>query len=110
MNKITSFNPIQWAKVSKAEQIRTVANLIVEMNIDITEGYNNWRNIAFGISLELGEEGRSIFHDISRFKMLAISTRSATSCIPTASSACMILPTTLVSPSPLSLNMPRRLA
>lgn len=67
MNKITSFNPIQWAKVSKAEQIRTVANLIVEMNIDITEGYNNWRNIAFGISLELGEEGRSIFHDISRF-------------------------------------------
>lgn len=67
MNKITSFDPIQWAKVSKAEQIRTVANLIVEMNIDITEGYNNWRNIAFGISLELGEEGRSIFHDISRF-------------------------------------------
>ncbi len=36
------------------------------MNIDITEGYDNWRNIAFGISLELGEEGRSIFHDISR--------------------------------------------
>lgn len=66
MNKITSFNPIQWAKVSKAEQIRTVANRIVEMNIDITEGYDNWRNIAFGISLELGEEGRSIFHDISR--------------------------------------------
>ena len=67
MNKITSFNPIQWAQASKAEQIRTVANHIVEMNIDITEGYNNWRNIAFGISLELGEEGRSIFHDISRF-------------------------------------------
>ena len=67
MNKITSFNPIQWAKVSKAEQIRTVANRIVEMNIDITEGYDNWRNIAFGISLEMGEAGRSIFHDISRF-------------------------------------------
>ena len=67
MNKITSFDPNQWAQVSKAEQIRTVANRIVEMNIDITEGYNNWRNIAFGISLELGEEGRSIFHDISRF-------------------------------------------
>ena len=67
MNKITSFDPIQWAKVSKAEQIRTVANLIVEMNIDITEGYDNWRNIAFGISLEMGEAGRSIFHDISRF-------------------------------------------
>lgn len=67
MNNITSFNPIQWAQTNKAEQIRTVANRIVEMNIDITEGYDNWRNIAFGISLELGEEGRSIFHDISRF-------------------------------------------
>ena len=67
MNKTSYFNPNQWAQVSKAEQIRTVANRIVEMNIDITEGYNNWRNIAFGFSLELGEEGRSIFHDISRF-------------------------------------------
>lgn len=67
MNKTSYFNPIQWAQASKAEQIRTVANRIVEMNIDITEGYDNWRNIAFGISLEMGEEGRSIFHDISRF-------------------------------------------
>lgn len=66
MNKTSYFDPNQWAQVSKAEQIRTVANRIVEMNIDITEGYDNWRNIAFGISLELGEEGRSIFHDISR--------------------------------------------
>ena len=67
MNKTSYFDPNQWAQASKAEQIRTVANHIVEMNIDITEGYNNWRNIPFGISLELGEEGRSIFHDISRF-------------------------------------------
>lgn len=66
MNKTSYFDPNQWAQVSKAEQIRTVANRIVEMNIDITEGYDNWRNIAFGISLELDEEGRSIFHDISR--------------------------------------------
>lgn len=67
MNKITNFDPIQWAQASKADQIRTVANHIVEMNIDITEGYDNWRNIAFGFSKELGEEGRSLFHDISRF-------------------------------------------
>lgn len=66
MNKITSFNPIQWAQASKADQIRTVANRIVEMNIDITEGYKKWLNIAFGFSQELGEEGRNIFHDISR--------------------------------------------
>lgn len=62
-----TFSPQQWANINTAEQIRTVANRIVEMGIDITAGYNRWRNIAFGISLEMGEEGRSIFHDISRF-------------------------------------------
>lgn len=61
-----SFSPKQWANINTAEQIRTVANRIVEMSIDITSGYNRWRNIAFGISLEMGEEGRGIFHDISR--------------------------------------------
>lgn len=62
-----SFSPKQWANINTAEQIRTVTNRIVEMGIDITAGYNRWRNIAFGISLEMGEEGRSFFHDISRF-------------------------------------------
>lgn len=62
-----SFSPKQWANINTAEQIRTVTNRIVEMGIDITAGYNRWRNIAFGISLEIGEEGRSFFHDISRF-------------------------------------------
>ena len=61
------FSPNQWANINTADEIRTVANRIVEMGIDITAGYNRWRNIAFGISLEMGEEGRSIFHDISRF-------------------------------------------
>lgn len=63
----TSFSPKQWANINTAEQIRTVANRIVEQGIDITSGYNRWRNIAFGISLEMDEEGRGIFHDISRF-------------------------------------------
>lgn len=36
MNKTSYFDPNQWAQVSKAEQIRTVANRIVEMNIDIS--------------------------------------------------------------------------
>lgn len=62
-----SFSPKLWANINTAEQIRTVANRIVEMGIDITAGYNRWRNIAFGISLEMDEEGRGIFHDISRF-------------------------------------------
>ena len=62
-----SFSPKQWANINTAEQIRTVTSRIVEMGIDITAGYNRWRNIAFGISLEMGEEGRSFFHDISRF-------------------------------------------
>lgn len=62
-----SFSPKQWANINTAEQIRTVTNRIVEMGIDITAGYNRWRNIAFGISLEMGEEGRNFFHAISRF-------------------------------------------
>ena len=62
-----SFSPKQWANINTAEQIRTVTNRIVELGIDITAGYNRWRNIAFGISLEMGEEGRSFFHAISRF-------------------------------------------
>lgn len=61
------FSPKQWANINTADEIRTVAQRIVEKGIDITEGYKTWRNIAFGISLEMGEEGRSIFHDISRF-------------------------------------------
>lgn len=61
------FSPKLWANINTADKIRTVAHRIVEMGIDITAGYNRWRNIAFGISLEMGEEGRSIFHDISRF-------------------------------------------
>ena len=48
-----SFSPKQWANINTAEQIRTVTNRIVEMGIDITAGYNRWRNIAFGISLDL---------------------------------------------------------
>jgi len=67
MSENKTFSPKQWASISTAEQIRTVANRIVEMGIDITAGYNRWRNIAFGITLEMGEDGRSIFHDISRF-------------------------------------------
>lgn len=64
-----SFSPKQWANINIAEQIRTVTNRIVGNSIDITAGYNRWRNIGFGISLEMGEEGRSIFHDISRFNI-----------------------------------------
>ena len=59
-----SFSPKQWANINTAEQIRTVTNRIVEMGIDITAGYNRWRNIAFGISLEMGEEGRSFFREV----------------------------------------------
>ncbi len=42
-----SFSPKQWANINTAEQIRTVTNRIVEMGIDITAGYNRWRNVSY---------------------------------------------------------------
>jgi len=34
--------------------------------IDITEGYNNWRDVGFAFAHEFGESGRDYFHRVSR--------------------------------------------
>lgn len=47
--------------------IETVTRRIEESQIDITAGYDNWRNCAFALASELGEAGRSFFHRISKF-------------------------------------------
>lgn len=40
---------------------------IEDVNLDITSGYENWRNIAFSLVELLGESGRDYFHRLSRF-------------------------------------------
>ena len=55
------------ASLTTEDQIRLVAELIVEAKTDITCDYKRWLNIGFGFSLEMGEAGRDLFHQISQF-------------------------------------------
>ena len=56
------------------EQIELVASMLVERGIDITCGYTNWLNLGFALADELGEGGRSIFHDLSRINVSQYNT------------------------------------
>ncbi|MCQ2254042.1 MAG: DUF3987 domain-containing protein [Bacteroidaceae bacterium] len=47
-------------------QVQCVVNRLVNGNIDITDDYNDWLHIGFALADELGESGRSAYHDVSR--------------------------------------------
>lgn len=49
-----------------AEDIELITERIEQSRTDITSGYDNWRDLAFALSEELGESGRTYFHRISR--------------------------------------------
>ena len=49
------------------EDIETITSRIEQSAIDITSGYDNWRDLGFALSDGLGESGRTIYHRISRF-------------------------------------------
>lgn len=81
MNK-KIFNPKEWLEVpAKQEpQPKQIPTPIVYDNqfenylqqieytgTDITQGYDNWRNIGFALADEFGEMGRDYFHRISKF-------------------------------------------
>ena len=51
---------------TEREQIHAVANQLISSGIDITQGYQNWINLGFALKDALGEEGRQLFHDLSR--------------------------------------------
>ena len=52
---------------SLADDIETVIQRIESARIDITYGYDNWRDLGFALVDALGENGRDPFHRISRF-------------------------------------------
>ena len=52
---------------SVGEDIEIITQRIEAACLDITAGYDNWRDIAFALSEELSESGRDYFHRISRF-------------------------------------------
>ena len=82
-----NFDPLEWANkvvepiktevpVSKfnigtdptsIEDIEYCVKQIEKQKIDLTIGYDNWRNLGFALSDELKDKGRSLFHRISSF-------------------------------------------
>ena len=45
--------------------VERLVQMIESCNVDITHGYENWRNIGFSLSESFGEMGRNYFHRIS---------------------------------------------
>lgn len=67
--KTSRFNPKEYissAAFSDIEKARLVANAIVSRGVDITSTYDRWLSAGFALGHGLGEEGRQLFHDISR--------------------------------------------
>ncbi len=51
------------------DDIEIITQRIEYAQADITAGYENWRDLGFALSEELGEYGRDYFHRISRFNL-----------------------------------------
>mgnify|MGYP000465863065 CR=1 FL=1 len=47
------------------DKVETLISKIQDQRIDITEGYENWRDLGFAFEDEFGEQGRDYFHAIS---------------------------------------------
>ena len=70
------FNPDEWkssptSSLSSGESrgeapVEALVQAIEASGIDITPSYSEWLTIAFALVSELGEEGRDLFHRISR--------------------------------------------
>lgn len=59
----TERNPLDLYETRR--EIEVVATMLLERGIDITDGYDKWRDLGFALASELGEDGRQIFHDVS---------------------------------------------
>lgn len=73
-----TFNPSDWIQTDKAprhiaeptitsDDIELITQRIEAAHTDITAGYANWRDLGFALADALGENGRDIYHRISRF-------------------------------------------
>lgn len=63
----TNTTPQGSASSGTLEDIEAITSRIEQIGIDITSGYDNWRDLSFALSDGLGESGRTIYHRISRF-------------------------------------------
>lgn len=48
-------------------RVDCLVSKIEAKSLDITTGYENWRNIAFALAESFGDLGRDYFHRLSRF-------------------------------------------
>lgn len=77
-----NFNPEEWLPTaepastrtfnsapldSNSDDIEVITQRIESGHVDITAGYDNWRDLGFALADGLGENGRDYFHRISRF-------------------------------------------
>jgi len=51
---------------SDSVKLDALCDWITASGIDITDNYNEWQSIAFGLANSFGEDGRNAFHIISR--------------------------------------------
>jgi hypothetical protein len=49
------------------ERAKLVVERIVSQGLDLTEDYNDWLNIGFALAGAFQEDGRALFHEVSRF-------------------------------------------
>ncbi len=65
------FNPDEWnttvASSAKHTDVEALVCAVEASGIDITAAYSDWLAIGFALVSELGEEGRPLFHRLSRF-------------------------------------------
>ena len=65
------FNPDEWnaavASSARHTDVEALVCAVEASGIDITAAYSDWLSIGFALVSELGEEGRPLFHRLSRF-------------------------------------------
>jgi hypothetical protein len=87
MTENNSFDPIAWANMNNEtpttsssavrlvapssnddvrSQMLQLADYLAGHGIDITAGYQNWLTLGFALADGLGEEGRAVYHNLSR--------------------------------------------
>lgn len=66
-NKPAYVPPKRDNREHESHSIEDIVSKIETQALDITDTYENWLNLGFALSDELGESGREYFHRISKF-------------------------------------------
>lgn len=67
MVDVNSNKPIQVMAKNAAQKVKEFVAYIVGEKVDITDSYSDWLNICIIIAQTFSEDGRELFHSISKF-------------------------------------------